>query len=191
MCQTLLCFDTSHADGQVPFALKNHILVQPECRSKVLPITPMFTGKHARVSGRRLFTRHPDSYGLSESRTRRVSQINTFLEVTKLKRLILISLSLLLLTIIIPGCITFQTAPATTPSPGTPSVIGTFSSTPATISSGGTSTLLWNVTGATSVSIDQGIGQVEVAGTRVVSPAHPPFIPSAPPIPPVPLPGHS
>jgi hypothetical protein len=30
---------------------------------------------------------------------------------------------------------------------------------------------LWNVTGATSVSIDQGIGQVAVAGTRVVSPA--------------------
>ena len=46
-----------------------------------------------------------------------------------------------------------------------------FSSTPSTINSGGTSTLLWNVTGANSVSIDQGIGLVDVAGTRVVSPA--------------------
>jgi hypothetical protein len=45
-----------------------------------------------------------------------------------------------------------------------------FSSNPSTINAGGTSTLLWNVTGATSVSIDQGIGQVNVAGTRVLSP---------------------
>jgi hypothetical protein len=35
----------------------------------------------------------------------------------------------------------------------------------------GTTTLIWNVTGANSVSIDQGIGQVDVAGSRVISPA--------------------
>jgi predicted secreted protein len=83
-----------------------------------------------------------------------------------MKRLIYISLSLLLLLILIPGC-----SPSATIIPvGTPAVIREFSSTPSTINSGGISTLLWNVTGATSVSIDQGIGQVDTAGTREVSP---------------------
>jgi len=88
-----------------------------------------------------------------------------------LKKAVFISLSLLLL-ILIPGCITLP-SPVSNPVPpvGTPPVIIEFSNNPATINSGGTSTLLWNVTGATSVSIDQGIGQVAVAGTRVVSPA--------------------
>jgi len=54
---------------------------------------------------------------------------------------------------------------------GTPSVINEFSSNPSAINSGGTTTLMWNVTGANSVSIDQGIGLVDVTGTRVVSPA--------------------
>jgi hypothetical protein len=89
-----------------------------------------------------------------------------------LKRLVFISLSLLLLLFLVPGCITVR-APAPNPIPpaGTPPVIIEFSNNPPTINAGGTSTLLWNVTGATSVSIDQGIGQVAVAGTRVVSPA--------------------
>ena len=88
-----------------------------------------------------------------------------------MKRFIFLSLSLLLLLILVPSSITVQT-PATNPIPpvGQASVIGDFSSNPSTINSGGTSTLLWNVTGATSVSIDQGIGQVDVAGTRIVSP---------------------
>jgi hypothetical protein len=89
-----------------------------------------------------------------------------------LKRLVFLSLSLLLLVILFPGCITFTTPAAEiTPPVGQPAVIGAFSSNPATIDSGGTSTLLWNVTGADSVSIDQGIGVVAVAGTREVSPA--------------------
>jgi hypothetical protein len=50
-------------------------------------------------------------------------------------------------------------------------VIGTFSSSPSTINPGGTQTLMWNVTGANSVSIDNGIGQVDVVGSRVISPA--------------------
>ncbi|MGA2367122.1 MAG: hypothetical protein ABSF74_00905 [Dehalococcoidia bacterium] len=54
------------------------------------------------------------------------------------------------------------------PPAGMPPVIGTFSSN---LNSDNTSTLSWNVTGADLVSIDQGIGQVDVAGTRVVSPA--------------------
>jgi hypothetical protein len=89
-----------------------------------------------------------------------------------LKRFVLITLSLLALLVLMPGCFTFQNAPAaTTPQTGTPPAIIVFSNNPTTIATGGTSTLLWNVTGATSVSIDQGIGQVDVAGSRVVSPA--------------------
>jgi hypothetical protein len=80
-----------------------------------------------------------------------------------LKRFVFISLSLLLLLILIPGCFT---APAVV----TPPVIVEFSNNPSTINAGETSILFWAVTGATSVSIDQGIGQVNVAGTRVVSP---------------------
>ena len=88
-----------------------------------------------------------------------------------MKKIVFLSLSLLLLLILIPGCFTFQTPPPTaTPPVGTAPVIVVFSSNPSTINSGGTSTLLWNVTGANSVSIDQGIGQVDAAGTRVVSP---------------------
>jgi hypothetical protein len=88
-----------------------------------------------------------------------------------LKRLVLLSLPLLTLLILIPGCFTFQ-VPSPNPIPplGTPPVIKHFSSNPSTINSGGTSTLLWNVTGAISVNIDQGIGLVAVAGTREVSP---------------------
>jgi len=87
-----------------------------------------------------------------------------------LKRFVFLSLSLIIV-ILIPGCFTFQTpAPPVTPPVATPPVIVAFSSTPSVINSGGTSTLLWNVTGAASVSIDQGIGMVDVAGTRVISP---------------------
>jgi hypothetical protein len=50
-------------------------------------------------------------------------------------------------------------------------VIIAFSSNPSVISSYGVSTLSWNVTGANSVSMDHGIGQVNAAGTIVVSPA--------------------
>lgn len=89
-----------------------------------------------------------------------------------MKKIVILSLALLLLLILIPGCFTFQTSPSSpAPAVGTPPVIVAFSNNPSTINAGGTSTLLWNVTGATSVSIDQGIGQVAVAGTRMVSPA--------------------
>ena len=82
-----------------------------------------------------------------------------------MKRLIILSLSLLLLMILIPGCITIQ------PLAVQPSVIGTFNSNPSSINPGGTSNLTWNVTGANTVSIDQGIGLVSATGTRVISPA--------------------
>jgi len=86
-----------------------------------------------------------------------------------LKRLVFLSLSLLLF--LIPGCITIP-APSPSPSPpvGTPPVIIEFSSNPSAINSGSPSTLFWTVSGATSVSIDQGIGQVDFVGIKVVSP---------------------
>jgi hypothetical protein len=93
------------------------------------------------------------------------------LEVTLLKRLVFLSLSLLLLLVFIPGCFTIQVPPAAvTPSVGISPAVIIFSNNPTTISFGGTSTLLWDVKGATFVSIDQGIGQVELAGSRTVSP---------------------
>jgi len=84
-----------------------------------------------------------------------------------MKKAAFLSLSLLLLLVFMPGCFTVLVQ---APNPALP-VIEVFSNNPATIKSGGTSILLWNVTGANSVSIDQGIGQVNAAGIRVVSPA--------------------
>jgi hypothetical protein len=59
---------------------------------------------------------------------------NTLLEVTKLNKIVILSLSLLLLLVLIPGCFTFQNSP---PNPiqtvGTPPVIGVFSNNPATM----------------------------------------------------------
>ena len=49
-------------------------------------------------------------------------------------------------------------------------VILSFGAEPGTINLGGTSTLSWEVTGAAAVSIDQGIGNVALSGTRDVSP---------------------
>jgi peptidoglycan-associated lipoprotein len=50
-----------------------------------------------------------------------------------------------------------------------PSVLA-FSVEPSTIQAGQSATLRWNVTGANSVSIDQGVGQQSSTGTRQVSP---------------------
>ncbi len=50
-------------------------------------------------------------------------------------------------------------------------VIVSFTSTPNSITAGSPSTLHWNVTGATSVSINQAIGAVPSSGTQTVSPS--------------------
>jgi hypothetical protein len=50
-------------------------------------------------------------------------------------------------------------------------VINSFSASPANISAGESSTLNWTVTGAATVSIDQGIGNVALTGPRAVTPA--------------------
>jgi len=95
-----------------------------------------------------------------------------FLEATTLNKIAILALSLISLLFLTPGCFTFQTPPsASTPPPGTAPVIGTFTSGPSTINPGDTSNLVWNVTGANSVSIDQGIGLVNAQGSRAISPA--------------------
>jgi hypothetical protein len=53
---------------------------------------------------------------------------------------------------------------------GQQAVINSFDASPASISAGETATLSWTVTGATTVSIDQGIGNVALTSTRAVAP---------------------
>ena len=50
-------------------------------------------------------------------------------------------------------------------SPTNPPVVSSFTATPATIPIGSSSTLAWSVTGATSLSIDQGVGTVTGTST--------------------------
>jgi hypothetical protein len=69
-----------------------------------------------------------------------------------------------------PGCITVQPQASSTTPVGQAPVIGTFSSSPSAINPGGTSNLSWNVTGANSVSIDQGIGLVSATGSMAIAP---------------------
>ena len=54
--------------------------------------------------------------------------------------------------------------------PAPPEII-LFSATPAEINQGKSTTLKWSLKGATSVAIDQGIGEVASAGSTVLSPA--------------------
>jgi hypothetical protein len=49
-------------------------------------------------------------------------------------------------------------------------VVNSFNASPSSITAGKSSNLSWNVTGATNVSIDQGIGNVALAGNRDVMP---------------------
>lgn len=82
-----------------------------------------------------------------------------------MKRIIVL-VSLILMTLV--GCVNITQPP---PAPVvTPPAIVAFSASPAELKAGDSATLLWNVTGATSVSIDQGVGTVVVAGTKAVSP---------------------
>jgi PKD repeat protein len=82
-----------------------------------------------------------------------------------MRKLLVLSL-LFLITII--GCVNITQPPAT--QPVTPPVVVTFSANPTEIKTGESATLLWNVTGATAVAIDQGIGNVAVASSKTVSP---------------------
>ena len=73
---------------------------------------------------------------------------------------------LLLVTLLAVGC---TCGPI--PIGGQKPVINSFNASPASIASGESSTLTWTVTGATTVSIDQGIGNVALTGSRAVAPA--------------------
>jgi len=50
-------------------------------------------------------------------------------------------------------------------------VVSSFIASPSSIAAGESSDISWNVTGANSVSIDQGIGNVPLAGSRAVNPS--------------------
>ncbi len=54
--------------------------------------------------------------------------------------------------------------------PVPPPVINTFSATPVTITAGGDTTLQWNVTGATSLSLDNGLGSVSGSSELITIP---------------------
>jgi hypothetical protein len=78
-----------------------------------------------------------------------------------MKKLLLSLVGTLLMAV---GCL------ATATTGGTP-VINSFDASPGSITSGESSTLSWSVSDATAVSMDQGIGNVALSGTRVVSPS--------------------
>jgi len=67
------------------------------------------------------------------------------------------------------------TPPAADPGSGTPAptppVISSFEAAPPGITAGSSSTLSWNVSNATAVTIDNGVGSVGLVGTRAVTPA--------------------
>jgi len=50
-------------------------------------------------------------------------------------------------------------------------VVNSFDANPPSISAGGSSTLTWNISGAASVIIDQGVGNVALTGSRAVAPS--------------------
>ena len=62
-------------------------------------------------------------------------------------------------------------APAPAPSgPTSPPTINSFSASPASIIKGNSSTLSWNVSGAATISINNGVGNVASSGSKVVTP---------------------
>ncbi len=76
---------------------------------------------------------------------------------------------LLLVVLFLASC--YPGGPITITTPGKLPVINSFSASPSNISAGESSTLNWTVTGATAVSIDQGIGNVALTGRRAVMPS--------------------
>ena len=89
------------------------------------------------------------------------------------------ALTLVLLALLISstaGCITItvpeEGAPPSTAPEGTPAppAIDSFTASPETINSGQTATLSWNVTGATTVTIEPVVGGVAPSGVTPVSP---------------------
>lgn len=65
---------------------------------------------------------------------------------------------------------TLLTSCATISAPGLP-VINSFNSTPAAVADGSPAVLNWDVSNATALIIDQGVGSVSSSGTSIVTPA--------------------
>jgi hypothetical protein len=76
---------------------------------------------------------------------------------------------LLLAVLFLAGC--YPGGPITITGPSQLPAINSFNASPASISAGESSSLSWTVTSASTVSIDQGIGNVALTGTRAVAPA--------------------
>jgi hypothetical protein len=74
----------------------------------------------------------------------------------------------ILLLLLASACNPFASIPTDTTSE-TVNIVS-FEASPSSIETGQSATLIWNVTGATKVQIDQGIGTVDVAGTTPISP---------------------
>ena len=82
----------------------------------------------------------------------------------------LIPLLLLLVLVFTAGC-DLTGGPLTISGSGRAPAINSFDTSPSTLSAGGIATLSWNVSGASTVSIDQGIGNVALTGRRDVMPS--------------------
>jgi uncharacterized protein YkwD/chitodextrinase len=69
------------------------------------------------------------------------------------------------------GVVEQNVPPPTTPAPTIIPTINSFTAAPSSIAAGQFATLSWNVTGAVSLTIDNGIGDVSTAASTAVSPA--------------------
>jgi len=67
--------------------------------------------------------------------------------------------------------VTGTSTPSTPPITGSPPVVNYFTASPTEIYTGGSSLLSWNVSNATSVNIDHGVGTVGSSGSTLVLPA--------------------
>jgi hypothetical protein len=82
----------------------------------------------------------------------------------------LIPLVLLIVLVFTAGC-DLASGPITISGSGRAPAINSFDASPSTVSAGEIATLSWNVSGASTVSIDQGIGNVALTGRRDVMPS--------------------
>jgi hypothetical protein len=80
------------------------------------------------------------------------------------KQLMIIGLIVILLTVNLSGC------NEETKKTSNPMFILNFHVTPILIEKGGSANITWDVTGATTVSIDNNIGTVSLKGTRIIQP---------------------
>lgn len=85
--------------------------------------------------------------------------------------LVLVGVCLAALSALVGGCIRVIVSPTDeTVHADSKPVISSFTAEPHDITQGASSTLSWNISGASTVSIDQGIGNVALTGTRAVTP---------------------